>query len=98
MARPKPQPGAFDPGEIPMSVPQQGAPVPVQPQQDQPAYTEQEMIEHGELARLMTRKEVTLKILHEKALHNGEITIANTLAFIMADYKFISLDTAQKEE
>lgn len=100
MARKQPQPGVFDPGEIPMSVPQQGAPAPVQVQQpqDQPVYTEQEMIEHGELARLMTRKEVVLKILHEKALHDGEITIANTLAFIMADYKFISLNPEQKEE
>jgi len=98
MARPKPQPGAFDPGEIPMSNPQQGAPAPVQPVQDQPAYTEQEMIEHGELARLMTRKEVVLKMLHERALHDGDITVANTLAFIMADYKFISLSSEQKEE
>lgn len=100
MARKQPQPGAFDPGDIPMSqgpVAVASQPVPQQ-QGEQPIYTERELVEHGELARLMTRKETTLHILHERATANKEIYLANTIAFIMADYKFIDLDPNATKE
>jgi hypothetical protein len=102
MARPKPQPGAFDPGEIPMS---QGPVQSVAPAHQQAAqqqggqtYTEQEVIEHSEIVRLQTRKETVLKMLHEEALQRKEIYLANTLAFIMADYGFITLNENTQQD
>ena len=95
MARKQPVPGEFNPGEIPMSAAPAVQPV---PQQQQPAYTEDEVVEHSALVRLKTRKETILRILHEDALSRNQVFVANTLAFIMVDYGFISPDALNPEE
>lgn len=97
MARKTPAiPSEFNPGDIPMSA----GPVPQPVHQPQPesTYTEKEVIEHSELVWLQSRKETVLKMLHEEALSKNQVYLANTLAFIMADYKFINLDVTQQEQ
>lgn len=102
MARKPPVvPGEFNPGDIPMSAGPGPQPVPQQkPQQPQPepTYSEQEVIEHSELVRLQSRKETVLKMLHEEALSKNQVYLANTLAFIMSDYKFIQLNASEEEQ
>lgn len=98
MARKQPVPGDFNPGDIPMSA----APAPhqvAQPQsQQQQTYTEDEVVEHSALVRLKSRKETVLRMLHENALGKNQVFVANTLAFIMVDYGFISQDALNPEQ
>lgn len=101
MARKPPVvPGEFNPGDIPMSAGPgpQPVPQPVPKQQPEPTYSEQEVIEHSELVRLQSRKETVLKMLHEEALSKNRVYLANTLAFIMSDYKFIQLTASEEEQ
>lgn len=69
-----------------------------QPGQDALIYSEEDMVEHGELARLMTRKETVLHIVMERAYKEGDTYLGNTIAFIMADYKFITLPEKPGEQ
>lgn len=92
MARKQPVPGDFNPGDIPMSA-APATQLVAQPQSQQSTYTEDEVVKHSEIVRLQARKETVLKLLHEEALSKNQITLANTLAFIMADYKFINLES-----
>ena len=97
--RPPVVPGEFNPGDIPMSAGPAPQPVPQPvPQQHEPTYTEQEVIKHSEIVRLQSRKETVLKMLHEEALSKNLVYLANTLAFIMSDYKFINLNTSEEEQ
>jgi hypothetical protein len=97
--RPPVVPGEFNPGDIPMSAGPAPQPVPQPvPQQHEPTYSEQEVIEHSELVRLQSRKETVLKMLHEEALSKNLVYLANTLAFIMSDYKFINLNASEEEQ
>jgi hypothetical protein len=48
--------------------------------------------------RLQSRKETVLKLLHEEALSKNQVYLANTLAFIMSDYKFIQLNASEEEQ
>jgi hypothetical protein len=101
MARKPPVvPGEFNPGDIPMSAGSGPQLVPQQKpqQQPEPTYSEQEVINHSELVRLQSRKETVLKMLHEEALSKNQVYLANTLAFIMSDYKFIQLNASQEEQ
>lgn len=97
MARKQPVPGDFNPGDIPMSATPASQQV-AQPQPQQPTYTEDEVVEHSALVRLKTRKETVLRMLHENALGKNQVFVANTLAFIMVDYGFISQDALNPEQ